>query len=165
MGKPSIEIPDVPDDWNDTEPAAKPEVGEYYLPGVGRTYLNPDFADKVADFMQKSGDQGISLNFSSAYRDQAKQDALHNDPTSITPARQSLHSAGRGVDVDNWRGLGPDAQNRVISAAKDAGLNWGGQFSPPDPPHFYSDPGTDRQQLIDNFTRAVAAFQSQTPDR
>ena len=87
------------------------------------------------------------------------------DPAAITPAIYSLHSAGRGVDVGNWSALGPDGQNKVLEAAKGAGLNWGGYFSRPDPPHFYSDPGTDRQPLIDNFTRAIAAFQSQIPDR
>ena len=128
--KPSIEIPDVPNAWRDSESAATPEVGEYYLPGLGKTYLNPEFADKVADFVQKSSDRGISLKFDSGYRTQVKQDALRVDPTATTPAHHSLHSAGRGVDVGNWTALGPDAQNRVVSAAKDAGLNWGGQLSP-----------------------------------
>jgi hypothetical protein len=49
---------------------------------------------------------------------EVKQDALRVDPTATTPAHHSLHSAGRGVDVGNWTALGPDAQNRVVSAAK-----------------------------------------------
>lgn len=165
MGKPSIETPDVPDDWTDVKAADKPAVGEYYLPGVGKTYLNPEFAGKVADLIQRSRNQGISLQFSSGYRTQAKQDEVRRDPTAITPARHSLHSAGRGVDIGNWSVLGEDAQNKVLEAAKAAGLDWGGRWRTPDRPHFYSDPGTDRRQLIDNFTRAIAAFRSQIPDR
>ncbi|HKU64418.1 MAG TPA: M15 family metallopeptidase [Rhizomicrobium sp.] len=165
MGKPSIETPDVPDDWRDIKAADKPEVGEYYLPGAGRTYLNPEFAGKVADLIQRARNQGISLQFSSGYRTQAGQDELKNDPTAITPARHSLHSAGRSVDVSNWSKLGTDAQNKVLEAAKAAGLDWGGRFRRPDRPHFYSDPGTDRQRLIDSFAQSIAAFRSQIPDR
>ena len=165
MGKPSIETPDVPEDWRDSEAAEKPEVGEYCLPGVGKTYLHPEFADKVADLIQKANNQGISLQFSSGYRTQARQDTLPSDPTAITPARHSLHSAGRGVDIGNWSKLGPDGQNKVLEAAKAAGLDWGGRFSTLDRPHFFSDPGTDRQQLIDKFAQSIARFQSQIPDR
>ena len=160
-----MERPDVPKAWKDSEAATKPEVGEYYLPGIGKTYLNPEFADKVADLIQRSSNQGISLQFSSGYRTQAKQDEVRRDPTAITPARHSLHSAGRGVDIGNWSVLGEDAQNKVLEAANAAGLDWGGRWRRPDPPHFYSDPGTDRRQLIDNFTRSIAAFRSQIPDR
>ncbi len=163
MGKSGMQLPDVPDDWNDTE-SAKPEVGEYYLPGLGKTYLNPDFADKVGDFIQKAANQGISLQFTQGYRDQATQDALHNDPAAITPAQNSLHSAGRGVDI-HWRAMDPAAQDKVVQAAKAAGLSWGGDYSKPDPVHFYDDPGTDRRQLIDNFSRGIAALQGQIPDQ
>lgn len=166
MGKSNLEVPDVPEEWKGTSPA-KPEVGEYYLPGLGQTYLNPDFADKVGALIQKIGEQGISFRFASGYRDQAKQDALQTDPTATTPARDSLHSAGRGVDIakSDWDGMSNQAQAAVLDAAKEAGLSWGGNYSKPDPRHFYSDPGTDRRQLIDNFTNAVATFKGQIPDR
>jgi len=162
MGKPTIEVPDVPEDWNDSVPA-KAEVGEYQLPGLGRTYLNPEFADKVGDFIQRAGDQGISLQFTQGYRDQAKQDVLHDDPTAITPAQDSLHSAGRGVDI-HWRTMDPATQDKVVEAAKAAGLNWGGDYSKPDPVHFYSDPGTDRRELIDKFSQGIATLNGQIPD-
>jgi hypothetical protein len=154
----------VPDGWGDAAPA-QPEVGEYYLPGVGATYLDPGFADKVGDFIQRAKDQGVSLQFDSGYRNQAKQDALQKDPTAITPAQHSLHSAGRGVDVANWSSMDEPTHAAVLESAKGAGLSWGGNFSKPDPVHFYSDPGTDRRELIDNFSRAVAAFREQIPDR
>lgn len=164
MGKPTAEMPDIPDEWKDDPSNAKAEVGQYYLPGVGPTYLNPEFADKVGDFIQKAREQGVSLQFTSGYRDQAKQDDLRDNPTAITPARDSLHSAGRGVDI-SWKGVDKAAAGKVLEAAKAAGLSWGGDFSKPDPVHFYSDPGTDRRQLIDNFSRAVAASRGEIPDR
>jgi len=164
MGKSTVEMPDIPDDWKDTSPDTKAEVGQYYLPGVGPTYLNPEFADKIGDFIQKAKGQGVSLQFTSGYRDQDKQNTLHDNPTAITPARHSLHSAGRGVDI-SWEGVNKAAAGKVLEAAKAAGLKWGGDFSVPDPVHFYSDPGTDRSQLIDNFSRAVAASRGEIPDR
>jgi hypothetical protein len=164
MGKPSMQVPDVPEDWKDTAPAER-EVGEYYLPGLGPTYLHPEFGDKVADFIQKAKGQSVTLRFSEGHRDQPAQDAVRRNPNSITPAQNSLHSAGRGVDIHDWDKMGGTSQGVVLNAAKDAGLSWGGDFRTPDRPHFYSDPGTDRRQLIDKFSRAVAAFRGQIPDR
>jgi len=164
MGKSAAAMPDIPENWKDNSSDANAEAGQYYLPGLGPTYLDPEFADKLGDFIQKSKDQGISLQFTSGYRDQAAQDALHDNPTAITPARDSLHSAGRGVDI-SWKGLDKAAASKVLEAAKAAGLSWGGNYSKPDPVHFYSDPGTDRRQLIDNFSRAVAASRGEIPDR
>jgi len=85
-------------------------------------------------------------------------------PTAIMPARHSLHSAGRGVDI-SWQGVNKTDANKVLEAAKAAGLSWGGDFSKPDPVHFYPDPGADRRQLVDNFSRAVAASRGEIPDR
>lgn len=164
MGKSTAAMPEIPDSWKDAPANTRAEVGAYYLPGVGRTYLAPEFADKVGDFIQGAKAQGISLEFTSGYRDQDKRDTLHDNPTAITPARHSLHSAGRGVDI-SWKGMDKPAAGKVLDAAKAAGLSWGGDFSKPDPVHFYSDPGTDRRQLIDNFSRAVAAFRGEIPGR
>jgi hypothetical protein len=164
MGKSTAAMPDIPDSWKDVQPDIKAEVGEYYLPGVGRTYLNPEFADKVGDFIQRAQTQGVSLEFTSGYRDQGKQDILRGDPTAITPARHSLHSAGRGVDI-SWQGVNKADENKILEAAKGAGVSWGGNFRQPDSVHFYTDPGTDRSQLIDNFSRAVAALRQEIPDR
>ena len=163
MGKSTVAMPDIPDEWKDTSSNAKAEVGQYYLPGVGPTYLNPEFADKIGDFIQRAKARGISLRFESGYRDQEKQDGLKTDPTAITPARHSLHSAGQGVDIANP--MVGRTRAAILEAAKDAGLSWGGHFSKPDPVHFYSDPGTERRQLIDNFSRAVAASRGEIPDR
>lgn len=165
MGRSSASMPEIPKDWKDVAPATKDEAGEYYLPGLGNTYLNPQFADKVGEFIQRANGQGIALRFTSGYRDQEKQDSLHSDPAAITPARHSLHSAGRGVDVENWGRMNSQTQSALVDAAKAAGLSWGGNYSKPDPVHFYDDPGTDRRQLIDGFSRAVAGLRGQIPDR
>jgi len=63
--------------------------------------------------------------------------------------------------------LGPAQQATVLSDAAAAGLSWGGMFKKPrpDPVHFYSDPGTDRRQLIDRFGQSVTAFRNRIPDR
>lgn len=162
-GKSALLMPDEPEHWSDAG-SAKPQVGEYILPSLGRTYLHPEFADRVGDFIQRAKDKAINLRFSEGYRDEAAQAAMRRNPEAITPAENSLHSAGRGVDI-HWRWMDPAAQRNVVDAAKEAGLSWGGDWRTPDRPHFYLDPGTDRRQLIDNFSRAVAAFRSQIPDR
>ena len=85
MGKSTVAMPDIPEEWKDNSSDTKAEVGQYYLPGVGPTYLHPEFADKVGDFIQKAKDQGISLQFTSGYRDQAKQADLR-DATLVSAA-------------------------------------------------------------------------------
>jgi hypothetical protein len=166
-GKPTVETPEIPDEWKDDLSSTKARVGEYYLPGLGKTYLDPEFADRLGAFLQKTKAKVISLGFESGYRDQVKQDALKNDPTAITSAEHSLHSAGRGVDIakSQWKGMTAQARAAVLEAAKEAGLSWGGYFSKPDPIHFYSDPGTDRRRLIDKFSHAIAASREEIPDR
>ncbi|HEY2009536.1 MAG TPA: M15 family metallopeptidase [Rhizomicrobium sp.] len=150
---------------NQPSPDGTPtQAGEYELQGLGKTYLEPQFADQVGILIQKAQGQNIPLQFTSGYRDPAQQAALKNDPNAITPADQSLHSAGRSVDV-NWKALSPADRATVLDDASAAGLSWGGNFHRPDPVHFYSDPGTDRRQLIDSFSRSVAALRNQIPDR
>ena len=140
------------------------QAGEYYLPGVGKTYLDPQFADKVGALVTKAQSQNIPLTFSSGYRDRARQAGLKNDPNAITPAKDSLHSAGRAVDV-NWGALSQADRDNLVADAASAGLSWGGNFRTPDRRHFFSDPGTDRNLLIDNFSRAIAGLQNGIPDR
>ncbi len=37
----------------------------------------------------------------------------------------------------------------ILKSAQDAGLSWGGNFSKPDFPHFYVDPGGRTAKIID----------------
>ena len=105
---------------------------------------------KVQAFVDGASEGGVQLNFNSAFRTVAQQGNLQNDPTAITPATLSLHSAGLAVDV-NYSSLPSDAMRTVVrNAASAAGLSWGGNFGTPDPPHFYFNPGGDRAQLVND---------------
>jgi len=55
--------------------------------------------------------------------------------------------------------LPPDQQLIIRNAAAGAGLSWGGNFTTPDPVHFYFDPGGNRTMLINNFTGQVQILQ------
>lgn len=145
-------------------------VGRYNLPGVGPTYLNPDFANRVGQFIGNAKKRGVDVQFTSGYRTQARQDGLHNDPTATTPAKNSLHSAGRGADIElpslaNGQ-VDRAALNALVADAAAAGLSWGGHFKnpAPDPRHFYYDPGGDRQTLINQFSQGINRLKNQIPD-
>ncbi|MBF7981741.1 MULTISPECIES: RHS repeat-associated core domain-containing protein, partial [Rahnella] len=122
------------------------------LPGLGDTYLDDSFLPAVESFISYASENGVNLHFNSAYRSPQHQAALHNDPNAITPADRSLHSCGFAVDV-NYSSLPASQQQIVLAAASAAGLSWGGNFRTQDPPHFYSDPGGDRDSLIQNATQ------------
>ena len=132
------------------------ELVDVELSGIGKTYLDDAFSPKAEDFIKNAKTAGVDLEFNSAYRSPEKQAELKKDETAITPADTSLHSAGFAVDVnfsslaDIADGLTGDQQREVIkSAAKDAGLDWGGHFKSADPPHFYSDPGNREEKVTE----------------
>lgn len=137
-------------------------AGRYYLPGVGLTFLDPGFHDKVTDFIQRAQSRGAKLAFKSGYRTQEYQNTLPSDPTATTPAEHSLHSAGRAVDIHlptlpNGGGVDRIALHQLVGDATAAGLKWGGYFQHPKPDegHFYFDPGGNREVLINRFTQAI----------
>lgn len=121
------------------------------LPGVGQTYLDESIVPRVQRFIERAAEEGVALHFNSAYRTPQHQAALRNDPNAITPATNSLHSAGFAVDV-NFSTLPPEHREIVLRAAQDAGLQWGGDFRRPDPPHFYVEPPVERRRAIENAT-------------
>jgi hypothetical protein len=122
------------------------------LPGLGNTYLDQSMVPKVNEFIANAAAHGVNLHFNSAYRTPEHQAALHNDPNAITPADNSLHSAGFAVDV-NYSSLPANQRQIIRDAATAAGLQWGGDFRSADPPHFYADPPVDRGTAIANATR------------
>jgi RHS repeat-associated protein len=131
------------------------------LPGIGRTYLDINMAATVDRFSFFAAEKGVELQFNSAYRSPAAQRALQGDPSAITPASTSLHSTGNAVDVqfnslrDIPGGLTGDEQRAaILEAAETAGLKWGGEFSNPDPPHFYLDPFSDLSQRREAIEQA-----------
>jgi len=71
---------------------------------------------------------------------------------TLSPADHSLHSCGFAVDV-NYSVLPPAQQEIIRNAAQAAGLNWGGDFHTPDPPHFYIEPSIDRETAIQNASQ------------
>lgn len=129
------------------------------LPGLGDTYLDKSMAPRVETFISEASAHGVNLHFNSAYRTPEHQAALRNDPNAITPADNSLHSAGFAVDV-NYSSLPTNQQTVIRNAAAAAGLNWGGNFHSSDPPHFYIDPPVDRATAIANATRQYADEQA-----
>ena len=132
------------------------ELKETQLTGLGKTYLDDAYSPKVEAWTKAAKEKGVELNFNSAFRNTEKQASLKNDPNAITPADNSLHSAGFATDVDysslkNIKGgkTGDEQRKIIKETAKDGGLSWGGDFKDPDLPHFYSDPGGDRTKLIE----------------
>jgi LAS superfamily LD-carboxypeptidase LdcB len=71
------------------------------VPGIGRTYFDPEVAPRVNDFIDRTQQAGIDIQFASGFRSTGRQKALLTDPTATTPATpgNSLHEAGRAFDI------------------------------------------------------------------
>lgn len=115
--------------------------------------VDPDLVDYIAQAAQILGEAapGVSLRIISGYRDPAHQTALRDrwlrgDRSGLggEPARNSLHTVGRAVDVQlAYRGqLVPVASTPreywlfLAELLEPVGVRWGGRFSRPDPNHF-----------------------------
>jgi RHS repeat-associated protein len=133
------------------------------LPGLGRpTYLDDAFLPAVQQFIANEAANGVALHVNSACRNPTYQAQLRNDPNAITPADHSFHSCGYAVDV-NFRVLPRSQQQIILNAATAAGLSWRGNFSTPDPPHFYMNPLGDRNTAIQNATQEYLHLTGQQP--
>ena len=131
------------------------------LPGLPNTYIDDEFKPKVLEFITNARTLGVELKFNYAYRTPAVQAALRNNPSAITPATQSLHSCGFAVDI-NFKSRPADEQQKILQAARDAGLSWGGNFSRrPDWPHFYIDPGFSRTEVIERAYRTYLQLEAE----
>lgn len=131
------------------------------LPGRGDTFLDRSMVPKIHDFIEEAHKRGVDIRFNSAYRTPEQQERLHHDPTAITPATHSLHSAGFAVDVEGFMRMSTHAQKAVREAAEAAGLKWGGGFRQSDPVHFYAEPPVDRNMAIGNATKQFRDYQQQ----
>lgn len=136
----------------DTHHGTATQLVPVTLPGLGCTYLDQSMVPKVSAFIANAEAHGVSLHFNSAFRTPEHQERLRHDPNAITPATHSLHSAGFAVDV-NYSTVSEEQREVIRTAARDAGLQWGGNFHRRDPPHFYADPPIDRSAAIANATR------------
>jgi len=129
-----------------------------YLPGVGQTYLDSEFASKIDAFRRHARDQGVELQFVDAYRMPEHQKFLidhqqtRND-IAFSPAERSYHSAGLAVDVA-YKNQDPATQQVILDATRKAGLNWGGDYK--DYNHFDFRPPCGIDSLINNFTNQIS---------
>jgi RHS repeat-associated protein len=116
------------------------------LPGLGKTYLDSSFYPLVQNWINANSAAGISVRFTSAFRTTAHQGNM--GAGAITPAApgHSLHEAGFAVDI-SWSSLSSANQATVLQNAGTSGLSWGGNFTRPDPVHFYNDPGNRTQYI------------------
>ncbi len=110
------------------------------LPGLGDTYMDDSFYPKVMDFIAKNHATGTDVTFTEGFRTTAYQAQLQNNPNATTPAQAgtSLHEAGYAFDV-SMRTFSEAQQATVAANAAAAGISWGGNFSTPDPVHFYNE--------------------------
>lgn len=119
------------------------------LPGLGDAYLDSEFGPIVQAWIEANRADGVNIQFQSAFRTTAAQQAL-NDKNSITPAQagSSLHEAGFAVDI-SWSSLSPGQRSVVLRNAAALGIQWGGNFRAPrpDPVHFFRDPGNRRESI------------------
>ncbi len=132
------------------------------LPGLPGTYLDSSFLPLIQNFIAYAAENGVDLHFNSAYRTPEHQAELQNDPNAITPADHSLHSAGYAIDI-NFSVLPESQQQVILDAADQAGINWGGDFNRPDPPHFYLEPTGGRDEAIQNATQDYLRLTNPTP--
>jgi RHS repeat-associated protein len=120
------------------------------LPGVNgviNTFLNTNFSVCVNGFIQLCSSWGINIQVTSAYRSPAYENVLAQTNPLAQGVQYSLHSCGLAIDI-NWNGIAAQDRDWVLWAAEQAGLSWGGTFTPPDPVHFYQNPPTDRATAV-----------------
>jgi len=117
------------------------------VPGFGRTYFNPEVAPRVRDFIARTQQAGMNVQFESGFRTTSGQTGLLRDPSATTPAApgNSLHEAGRAFDISLYPKMADGRRPRIsdeelrkiVELGQQAGFNWGGNFRKPDPGHFF----------------------------
>jgi RHS repeat-associated protein len=144
------------------------ELVKVKLNGIGNTFLDRSFYPLVLQFIENNKENGVTTNFTSAFRTYADQMNLQNDPNATTPAPpgKSLHEAGFAVDI-KWSLIPRNKQESVVKNASDAGLSWGGQFSQiPDPVHFFKEvPGGKGNRASQIFHAQIQNIASQFSDQ
>ena len=107
------------------------------LPGLGDALVDDSVANAVAEFYGWAHSLGVRLKFTSAFRTTEEQRLEFQRNTRATQPGTSLHDAGFAVDI-SWSSIPPHLRSSIVSAARAAGLDWGGRFSSNyDPYHFY----------------------------
>jgi len=132
-------------DTNETYGPPAPALVPMDVPGKGRVYVDPEVAPNVQDFIDRTREAGIDVEFESGFRTTSGQTTLLDDPTATTPATpgNSLHETGRAFDIKlyprsaNGERIPNQELHRIVDQARQAGFSWGGNFRSPDPGHFY----------------------------
>ncbi len=107
------------------------------LPGLGDALVDDSVANAVAEFYGWAHSLGVRLKFTSAFRTTEEQRLEFQRNTRATQPGTSLHDAGFAVDI-SWSSIPPHLRSSIVTAARAAGLDWGGRFSSNyDPYHFY----------------------------
>ena len=136
------------------------------LPGLGDALVDDSVANAVAEFYGRAHSLGVRLKFTSAFRTTEEQTLEFQSNPRATKPGTSLHEAGFAVDI-SWSSIPPQLRSRVVSAARAAGLDWGGRFpNNYDPYHFYMDvPGgpSKRSKFIERAQQQQSKSQGDIP--
>ena len=134
---------------------------------------NAGFVAGLDSMNQGANDKSVSLHLNQTFR-------LHNVPPSgavVPPATRSQHLIGQAADLNIVSGgtvvtsamflnnTAPQAAKDFVAAAKHAGLRWGGDFNPKDPPHFDSRVDADSEDYTMNFFFCQRCFSLGHPIR
>nr|WP_284710843.1 M15 family metallopeptidase [Desulfovibrio aminophilus] len=125
------------------------------------TLLDVEFTERLRRFEELNRQDGITVEYKQGFRTTNKQKDIKAKPNENPVANpgNSLHEAGRAVDI-NWKKLSAQDCQRVVQNAKKAGIAWGGDFKiQKDNVHFYREvpnPGNDRSEFI---KRAQEAYE------
>jgi len=136
------------------------------LPGLGDALVDDSIANAVAEFYGRAHSLGVRLKFTSAFRTTEEQTLEFQRNPRATQPGTSLHEAGFAVDI-SWSSIPPYLRNSVVSAARAAGLDWGGRFpNNYDPYHFYmevSEGPAKRLKFIERAQQQQSKSQGDIP--
>jgi len=131
------------------------------LPGLGDALVDDSIANAVAEFYGRAHSLGVRLKFASAFRTTEKQTLEFQRNPRATQPGTSLHEAGFAVDI-SWSSIPPHLRNSAVSAARAAGLDWGGRFpNNYDPYHVYVEMSGGPAKRLKFIERAQQQSKSQ----
>jgi RHS repeat-associated protein len=135
------------------------------LPGMDKAYLDDSIAKNIRDFIDMNRKEGINITFNEAFRTNEQQQKMLKNPNATTPASpgSSLHEAGFAVDV-NWSRVPNKLRKNLIENARKSGFHWGGNFTKPDPVHFYIEVPGGKKNRPGYITQAQNDFANGVQD-
>lgn len=97
-----------------------------------RIYCNPDLAKPLGKALKNIIDRDLIMELKT-------WDGCFNIRKKRGALSQSIHSWGLAIDINAaWNGFGktPSMSKELVACFKDAGFDWGGDWSKPDGMHF-----------------------------